>query len=107
MAEMRRTKAEGGWAVVCTEEIEIHPSGDHSPCWRAIMDDTDIPVLAKMCDGIHEFGSSLAELVHVVKCHQTGIVDLFLSPSHIPVVSHEPLQARDGSTRYEKFKKMA
>ena len=31
MAEMRRTKAEGGWAVVCTEEIEIHPSGDHSP----------------------------------------------------------------------------
>ena len=25
-AFMRGVKAEGGWAVVCTEELEIHPS---------------------------------------------------------------------------------
>ena len=31
MAAMRGMKAEGGWAVVCTEETEIHPSGDMTP----------------------------------------------------------------------------
>ena len=25
LAMMRRVKAEGGWAVVCSEEVEIHP----------------------------------------------------------------------------------
>ena len=30
-AEMRAVKAEGGWAVVSTEEVEIHPSSDLSP----------------------------------------------------------------------------
>ena len=30
MAEMRAVKAEGGWAVVCTEEAEIHYSSDPS-----------------------------------------------------------------------------
>ncbi|MFC6585102.1 hypothetical protein [Sulfitobacter aestuariivivens] len=37
MAEMRRIKAEGGWAVVTTEEVEIHPSGDHSPWMGAAL----------------------------------------------------------------------
>ena len=27
-AYMRRVKAEGGWAVVCTEQVEIHPTSD-------------------------------------------------------------------------------
>jgi len=30
-AAMRDVKAEGGWAVVSTEEVEIHPSNDVSP----------------------------------------------------------------------------
>lgn len=30
-AYMRQVKAEGGWAVVCTEEVEIHPSADTGP----------------------------------------------------------------------------
>ena len=98
MAEMRRTKAEGGWAVVCTEEIEIHPSGDHSP-WAGgrLWDDTDIPVLAKMCDGIHEFGSLAgAELNHAGQMSPNRYSrSVPLSPSHIPVASHEPLQARE------------
>ncbi|MEO0773404.1 MAG: NADH:flavin oxidoreductase, partial [Pseudomonadota bacterium] len=66
MAEMRRTKAEGGWAVICTEEIEIHPSADHTP-WAGgrLWDDRDIPYHARMCEGIHEFGSLAgAELNH-------------------------------------------
>ena len=30
-AYMRRIKAEGGWGVVCTEEVEIHPTSDLAP----------------------------------------------------------------------------
>ena len=30
-AYMRRIKAEGGWAVVCTEQVEIHPTSDIGP----------------------------------------------------------------------------
>ena len=30
-AAMRNVKAEGGWAVVCTEQVEIHPSSDITP----------------------------------------------------------------------------
>jgi dimethylamine/trimethylamine dehydrogenase len=30
-AAMRGIKAEGGWAVVSTEEVEIHPTSDVAP----------------------------------------------------------------------------
>lgn len=97
MAEMRRTKAEGGWAVICTEEIEIHPSGDHSP-WAGgrLWNDDDIPVLAKMCDGIHEFGSLAgAEINHAGQMAANRYSrDVPLAPSHIPVALHDPVQAR-------------
>ncbi len=97
MAEMRRVKAEGGWAVVCTEEVEIHPSGDHTP-WAGgrLWDDRDIPVLARMCEGIHEFGSLAGvELNHA---GQTS-ANLYsrvppLAPSDMPVTMREPVQAR-------------
>ena len=47
LAEMRGIKAEGGWAVVCTEETEIHPSSDLSPYIELRnWDDTDIASLA-------------------------------------------------------------
>ena len=97
MAAMRRTKAEGGWAVICTEEIEIHPSGDHSP-WAGgrLWDDRDIPVLAKMCEGIHEFGSLAgAELNHAGQMAANRYSrDVPLAPSHFPVATHDPVQAR-------------
>ena len=58
MAEMRGIKAEGGWAVVCTEEVEIHHSSEHSPYNEGrLWDDADIPVLARMTDKIHRHGS--------------------------------------------------
>lgn len=31
LAEMRGVKAEGGWAVVCTEQVELHYSSDITP----------------------------------------------------------------------------
>ena len=97
MAEMRRTKAEGGWAVICTEEIEIHPSGDHSP-WAGgrLWNDCDIPALAKMCEGIHEFGSLAgAEINHAGQMAANRYSrEVPLAPSHFPVVTHDPVQAR-------------
>ena len=97
MAEMRRTKAEGGWAVICTEEIEIHPSADHSP-WAGgrLWNDDDIPVLAKMCDGIHEFGSLAgAEINHGGQMTANRYSrDVPLAPSNLPVALHDPVQAR-------------
>ncbi len=97
MAAMRRTKAEGGWAVICTEEIEIHPSGDHSP-WAGgrLWDDRDIPILAKMCEGIHEFNSLAgAELNHAGQMAANRYSrDVPLAPSSFPVAMHDPIQAR-------------
>ena len=46
-AAMRGIKAEGGWAVVCTEETEIHRSSDLTPYIELrIWDDGDISALA-------------------------------------------------------------
>ena len=65
-AAMRGIKAEGGWAVVSTEEVEIHPSSDVSPYIEGrIWDDRDVPALALMTDAIHAHGALAAiELVH-------------------------------------------
>lgn len=97
MAEMRRTKAEGGWAVVCTEEIEIHPSSEHSP-WAGgrLWDERDEPYFARMCDGIHEFGSLAgAELNYAgMMAANRYSRDVPLAPSHQPVASQDPIQAR-------------
>ena len=65
-AAMREMKAEGGWAVVSTEECEIHPTGDVSPYVEArLWDDRDIPALALMCERVHAHGALAAvELTH-------------------------------------------
>src|ERR1022692_3572550 len=43
-AAMRKVKAEGGWAVVCTEQVEIHPTSDITPFIELrIWDDKDLP----------------------------------------------------------------
>ena len=65
-AAMRGVKAEGGWAVVSTEEVEIHPSSDLSPYVEGrLWDDSDIPCLALMTDAVHRHGALAAiELVH-------------------------------------------
>ena len=58
LAWMRGVKAEGGWAVVCTEEVEIHHTSDIAPYIELrLWDDRDIPALARVADRIHEFGA--------------------------------------------------
>ena len=65
-AGMRGIKAEGGWAVVSTEEVEIHPTSDISPYIEGrLWDDYDIPALALTTEAIHRYGALAAiELVH-------------------------------------------
>jgi dimethylamine/trimethylamine dehydrogenase len=65
-AAMRGMKAEGGWAVVSTEECEIHWTGDVAPYVEArLWDDHDIPHNAMMCEAVHKHGAlAAAELTH-------------------------------------------
>jgi dimethylamine/trimethylamine dehydrogenase len=58
MAAMRGMKAEGGWGVVCTEEVEIHHSSDLSPYFEGrLWNDGDIPTLALMAESVHKHGA--------------------------------------------------
>jgi dimethylamine/trimethylamine dehydrogenase len=96
-AVMRGVKAEGGWAVVCTEEVEIHHSTDVAPYVEGrIWDDADIPAHARLVDLVHEHGALAGiELVH------SGLIaaNLYtrrppLAPAHLPVSGTHPVQAR-------------
>ena len=98
-AAMRRVKAEGGWAVVCTEQVEIHPTSDIAPFIELrIWDDQDVPALARIAEAIHE-GGALAgiELAH----NGLNAPNLYsretpLAPVHLPVATFtcDPVQAR-------------
>ena len=65
-AAMRGVKAEGGWAVVCTEEVEIHPTSDISPYFEGrLWDERDIPTLARIAEAIQMHGALAGiELAH-------------------------------------------
>ncbi|MES1152789.1 MAG: NADH:flavin oxidoreductase, partial [Dongia sp.] len=92
MIAMRRMKAEGGWAVICTEETDIHPSSDFFPLVEGrLWDDRDIPVFARMNEAVHAHGALAGiELVH------TGPRDGCLYSREVPIaVDHVPVSAGD------------
>ncbi|NQV47023.1 MAG: FAD-dependent oxidoreductase [Rhodospirillaceae bacterium] len=64
--KMREVKAEGGWAVICTEECMIHPSSDYSPEPQArLWDGYDVKCLGLMTDAIHRYDALAGvELAH-------------------------------------------
>ena len=98
-AEMRGIKAEGGWAVVCTEQCEFHYSSDITPFIELrLWDDRDIPLLARMMDKIHEHGSLAG-----VELTYNGLNgpnfygrEVPLAPTGLPVqtFTYDPVQAR-------------
>jgi dimethylamine/trimethylamine dehydrogenase len=95
---MRGVKAEGGWAVVSTEEVEIHPSSDLSPYVEGrLWDDADVPALALMSQSIHEHGALAAiELVHAgMNASNLYSREVPMAPSHVAnPASYAPAQAR-------------
>ena len=66
LAAMRGMKAEGGWGVVSTEEVEIHHTSDLAPYFEGrLWSDEDIPAVELMAESVHRHGSLAAiELVH-------------------------------------------
>ncbi len=98
-AAMRRVKAEGGWGVVCTEEVEIHPTSDLTPYIELrAWDDKDLPSLSLIASEIHA-GGALAgiELVHGgLNAANLTTRETPLAPHHLPVVTYgyPPVQAR-------------
>jgi dimethylamine/trimethylamine dehydrogenase len=98
-ATMRGIKAEGGWAVVCTEEVEIHPSADVSPYVELrLWDDQDLPVHERIVAAIHAHGSLAGiELCHngqAAANHSSREVPLGVHHLPTPTAHNEPLQAR-------------
>ncbi len=97
LARLRGIKAEGGWAVVATEETEIHPTADCEPFHEGrLWDDRDIPGLALTADAIHEHGALAAiEIMH----HGGSVANWGtrlapMAPSHRPIIYNYPVQAR-------------
>lgn len=94
---MRRTKAEGGWGVIATQETEIHPTSDITPSNQGrLWDDKDIPRLIQLTDAVHEHGSLAAiQLVHNGIHIANRLTRLSpLGPSDIMVDVEDPVQAR-------------
>jgi dimethylamine/trimethylamine dehydrogenase len=97
-AFMRGVKAEGGWAVVCTEEAEIHPTDDMTPAIELrLWDDDDIPAVARIADKIHEYDALAGiELTHG-GAHSPNLASRIvpMGPTALPVSSdHHPVNAR-------------
>ena len=84
-AAHRGHKAEGGWAVVCTEETMIHPSSDASPgASMRLWDGDDIATFALAADAVHEHGALFGvELVHGGLSRANRVSRMVpLAPSH-------------------------
>jgi dimethylamine/trimethylamine dehydrogenase len=96
-AVMRGVKAEGGWAVVCTEEVEIHPTSDTGGFIEGrLWDDADIPAHERLVEQVHAHGSLAGiEFVHngMASANLYGRIPP-LGPSNLPVPGNEPIQAR-------------
>jgi dimethylamine/trimethylamine dehydrogenase len=96
-ARMREAKAEGGWAVICTEECMIHPTSDYSPEPQArLWDEYDVKCLGLMVDAAHRHGA----LAGVQLAHNgVGTQNLYtrmppIGPSPQASVDNQPSHTR-------------
>ena len=97
LAAMRGIKAEGGWGVVCTEEVEIHPASEYAPYIEGrLWDDSDIPVQRLMVDAVHKHGA-LAGIELAFNGYANPNLfsrEVPMSPSGGPVKSYDPISTR-------------
>ena len=99
LAHMRGVKAEGGWAVVCTEQVEFHWSAEITPFIELrLWDDRDVPMLARMAEQIHAHGSLAGLELCYNGLHSPNFYsrEVPMGPACLPVagMSYEPLQGR-------------
>jgi dimethylamine/trimethylamine dehydrogenase len=98
-AEMRRIKATGGWAVLCTEQAEIHHTSEITPFIELrLWDDQDMPMLRRIADAIHDGGA----LAGIELCYNgmngSNLTsrETPLGPMNLPILTftNDPVQAR-------------
>ncbi len=81
MAAMRGVKAEGGWAVVSTEEVEIDHTTDFSPSIEGrLWDLSDLPYHSRMVSAVHAHNSLAA-----IELCQQGIATANLTSRETPI----------------------
>ena len=104
VAEMRRIKAEGGWGVIFTEQVELHHSSEITPFIELrLWEDKDVPMLARMADAIHT-GDALAgiELAYSgINGPNLYTREIPLAPTALPIrtFTNDPVQARSMTKR--------
>ncbi len=98
LAAMRGIKAEGGWAVVSTEECEIHPTSDITPYIELrLWDRRDLAALRLIVEAVHAHGALAAiELCHNgLNAANRYSRDIPLAPSCLPVLAGlDPVHAK-------------
>ncbi|MBM3519741.1 MAG: NADH:flavin oxidoreductase, partial [Alphaproteobacteria bacterium] len=99
LATMRGIKAEGGWAVVCTEMAEIHHGADVGPYVELrVWSDQDIPSLARIADAVHAHGSlaglELCHSAHTAPNRWSREVPIAVSAQPTTGDYYDPIQAR-------------
>ncbi len=105
LAAMRRVKAEGGWAVVCTEYTSIHPTSDDAAfpsC--SLWDEDDVRTMSVIADAIHEHdalaGTQLwhgglysgVRMTREVPLAPTGRPIGYLSPLHARTMDRDDIR---------------
>ena len=97
-AAMRSMKAEGGWAVVCTDQCSFHPHAEAAPYPETkLWDQDDVMRMRHWTDAVKEHGALAGtEIVS----NASALANYYsreipLGPSHTPVTySPDPVQAR-------------
>ncbi len=98
-AEMRASKAEGGWGVIFTEQCEMHHTSEITPFIELrLWEDKDIPMLRKMSDRMKEHGALAG-----IQLAYSGVngpnlyskeVPMAVSAHPIRTFTNDPVQAR-------------
>ena len=99
VTEMRRVKAEGGWGVIFTEQVEIHHTSEITPFIELhLWDDRDVPALARMAEAMKSHGALAG-----IELAYSGIngpnlyskeVPMAVSAGPILTFTSDPVQAR-------------
>jgi len=99
MIRMRKNKAAGGWAVLCTEQVEIHHTSEITPFIELrLWDDRDLPVFEKLTGVIHGEGALAGIELAYNGMNGPNFYsrETPLGPSHLPIATftYDPVQAR-------------
>jgi len=103
-AQMRRNKAEGGWGVIFTEQVEMHHTSEITPYIELrLWDDDDLPMLARMSDAVHEYDALAGiELTYPgINGPNLYSREVPMAPTALPVrtFTNDPVQARTMTKR--------